>query len=211
MQETHKARMVHSDLKPANFLMVEGVLKLIDFGIAKSCGSNTTSIDRECATGTANYMSPEAVSGSGLLPATLALYMRATKLSHVLKCKSTVYSQLLYSVAVLLLHCCYSVLAVYMNMRIEISPHVQECKCSHDVWRTMVFLRAGLGRQRPLSAAFSRPAGHLGSESTPLLPEETLRFVDMIVSTIERCWLQLCTNALSQALFKLRTYALICA
>lgn len=60
--------MVHSDLKPANFLMVEGVLKLIDFGIAKSCGSNTTSIDRECATGTANYMSPEAVSGSGAPP-----------------------------------------------------------------------------------------------------------------------------------------------
>jgi len=32
----HRERIVHSDLKPANFLMVEGQLKLIDFGIAKA-------------------------------------------------------------------------------------------------------------------------------------------------------------------------------
>jgi serine/threonine protein kinase len=32
----HEERIVHSDLKPANFLMVEGQLKLIDFGIAKA-------------------------------------------------------------------------------------------------------------------------------------------------------------------------------
>ncbi len=43
----HEARIVHSDLKPANFLMVEGQLKLIDFGIAKAIQSDTTSIARE--------------------------------------------------------------------------------------------------------------------------------------------------------------------
>lgn len=43
----HEARIVHSDLKPANFLMVEGQLKLIDFGIAKAISSDTTSIARE--------------------------------------------------------------------------------------------------------------------------------------------------------------------
>jgi serine/threonine-protein kinase TTK/MPS1 len=35
VQTIHNERIVHSDLKPANFLFVSGVLKLIDFGIAK--------------------------------------------------------------------------------------------------------------------------------------------------------------------------------
>lgn len=43
----HEERIVHSDLKPANFLVVEGQLKLIDFGIAKAISSDTTSIARE--------------------------------------------------------------------------------------------------------------------------------------------------------------------
>ncbi len=47
MHTIHEARIVHSDLKPANFLVVEGQLKLIDFGIAKAISSDTTSIARE--------------------------------------------------------------------------------------------------------------------------------------------------------------------
>lgn len=43
----HEQRIVHSDLKPANFLLVEGQLKLIDFGIAKAINGDTTSIARE--------------------------------------------------------------------------------------------------------------------------------------------------------------------
>jgi serine/threonine protein kinase len=31
----HDERIVHGDLKPANFMFVQGNLKLIDFGIAK--------------------------------------------------------------------------------------------------------------------------------------------------------------------------------
>eukprot|EP00249_Psilotum_nudum_P008850 c21548_g1_i1 orf=204-3014(-) len=56
----HEERIVHSDLKPANFLVVKGVLKLIDFGIAKAIQSDTTNIVRESHVGTLNYMSPEA-------------------------------------------------------------------------------------------------------------------------------------------------------
>ncbi|RMZ52746.1 hypothetical protein APUTEX25_000865 [Auxenochlorella protothecoides] len=59
----HEVRIVHSDIKPANFLVVEGQLKLIDFGIAKAIQSDTTSIARESQVGTLNYMSPEAILG----------------------------------------------------------------------------------------------------------------------------------------------------
>ncbi len=68
VQAIHDARVVHGDLKPANFVFVEGVLKLIDFGIAKALRDDTTNIMRDAQMGTLNYMSPEAiqdVSGGG--------------------------------------------------------------------------------------------------------------------------------------------------
>jgi serine/threonine-protein kinase TTK/MPS1 len=59
----HEARIVHGDLKPANFLFVKGALKLIDFGIAKAIQSeDTTNVYRDTQIGTLNYMSPEAIA-----------------------------------------------------------------------------------------------------------------------------------------------------
>ena len=43
----HDAGIVHTDLKPANFVLVKGALKLIDFGIAKAIPSDTTNIARD--------------------------------------------------------------------------------------------------------------------------------------------------------------------
>jgi serine/threonine protein kinase len=60
----HEARVIHGDLKPANFLCVRGALKLIDFGIAKTMANpDNTKIARENTVGTVNYMSPEAIYG----------------------------------------------------------------------------------------------------------------------------------------------------
>ncbi|CAE7383908.1 mph1, partial [Symbiodinium sp. CCMP2456] len=61
VQVVHSERVVHSDLKPGNFLLVKQSLKLIDFGIAKRIASNTTNISRESSVGTISYMAPEAV------------------------------------------------------------------------------------------------------------------------------------------------------
>lgn len=43
----HENNIVHSDLKPANFVVVKGFLKLIDFGIAKTVSDDTTNIQRD--------------------------------------------------------------------------------------------------------------------------------------------------------------------
>jgi serine/threonine-protein kinase TTK/MPS1 len=61
----HEMNIVHTDLKPANFLLVSGRLKLIDFGIAKEIPDNTTNIRREDYIGTLNYMSPESFLNRG--------------------------------------------------------------------------------------------------------------------------------------------------
>ncbi|KIO17993.1 hypothetical protein M407DRAFT_84418, partial [Tulasnella calospora MUT 4182] len=64
VQVIHEEKIVHSDLKPANFVLVKGSLKLIDFGIAKAIPNDTTNIQREQQIGTVNYMSPEAIQGT---------------------------------------------------------------------------------------------------------------------------------------------------
>lgn len=58
----HQRGVIHSDLKPANFLMVNGRLKLIDFGIATKINVDATSIVKHSQAGTFNYISPEAVT-----------------------------------------------------------------------------------------------------------------------------------------------------
>ncbi len=47
MQVIHEEKIVHSDLKPANFVLVKGQLKLIDFGIANAIANDTTNIQRD--------------------------------------------------------------------------------------------------------------------------------------------------------------------
>jgi serine/threonine-protein kinase TTK/MPS1 len=68
----HINGVIHSDLKPANFLMIGGRLKLIDFGIASNIALDSTSIIKFSQAGTFNYISPEALidTSSGDSPST---------------------------------------------------------------------------------------------------------------------------------------------
>merc|ERR1712087_46769 len=61
VQQVHSGEILHMDLKPGNFLFVQGRLKVIDFGISgRMRGDGDTTCKRKNATGTPNYMPPEA-------------------------------------------------------------------------------------------------------------------------------------------------------
>ena len=62
----HSENVVHSDLKPANFLIVSGMLKLIDFGIASAVLDNKTHVTKDNLMGTFNFMSPEAINNQNV-------------------------------------------------------------------------------------------------------------------------------------------------
>jgi serine/threonine-protein kinase TTK/MPS1 len=70
----HASNIVHSDLKPANFVLVQGRLKLIDFGIANAIQTDeTVNVHRDTQIGTPNYMSPESLMDANDLPGNKAL------------------------------------------------------------------------------------------------------------------------------------------
>ncbi|KAL1879127.1 hypothetical protein VTK73DRAFT_7246 [Phialemonium thermophilum] len=69
----HAKDIVHSDLKPENFVLVKGHLKLIDFGIANAIQTEeTVNVHRENHVGTPNFMSPESLMDSNQYAFTVA-------------------------------------------------------------------------------------------------------------------------------------------
>ena len=62
LASAHTARVIHRDIKPANLMItLEGVLKILDFGIARQGESRHTRTG--VLMGTLNYMSPEQMGG----------------------------------------------------------------------------------------------------------------------------------------------------
>ncbi|KAK9480210.1 kinase-like domain-containing protein [Lipomyces japonicus] len=99
VEAVHQHGIVHSDLKPANFLLVKGMLKIIDFGIANAVPEYTANVRRETQNGTPNYMAPEALLDVSIMdptaPSTGKKCMKVGRPSDVWSCGCIIY-QMIY-------------------------------------------------------------------------------------------------------------------
>ncbi|HEV8701435.1 MAG TPA: serine/threonine-protein kinase [Candidatus Polarisedimenticolia bacterium] len=65
LDHAHQNHIIHRDIKPANLMVLKGgVLKVTDFGLAKSPSANLTQAG--VLLGTPSYMSPEQIQGNEL-------------------------------------------------------------------------------------------------------------------------------------------------
>jgi hypothetical protein len=75
LQYVHDQQMIHRDVKPANLILGEGGVTLVDFGIAREFGAED---DATVGVGTPRFMAPEVFAGGAVSPRTDVFGIAAT-------------------------------------------------------------------------------------------------------------------------------------
>src|SRR4051794_6069739 len=65
LDAAHRAGLIHRDVKPGNILLEDGQAYLSDFGLTKRMASRTDLTAKDDIVGTADYLAPEQIEGSG--------------------------------------------------------------------------------------------------------------------------------------------------
>ncbi len=118
----HKQNIIHRDIKPANMMLTpQGVVKLMDFGIARS-SSDGTLTSTGTTLGSLNYMPPEQVRGESA-DARSDIYSFGVSLYELLTGKLPFQGDSQYSLMTAHLN---QVPAAPITMRLDLPPSLNE-------------------------------------------------------------------------------------
>jgi eukaryotic-like serine/threonine-protein kinase len=105
LAHAHAADVVHRDVKPANvFLTEEGVVKLLDFGIARLARGGSGGQSSGEVMGTADYMSPEQVQGADDLDRRSDIFSCGALLFELLTGRPPFHSESFVTIAYRVVH-----------------------------------------------------------------------------------------------------------